>query len=84
MEAGIYRKVEGKTGVGQLYLFIAVARHHDDKAGAEYVVYVPLRVEREWAGTVRHCILERKRFEKKFEYVGEGLPEDPDRIGLRY
>ena len=41
------------------------------------VVYIPLRVEPEWAGTVRHCVLERVAFEEKFEYVGEGLPPSP-------
>lgn len=37
-------------------------------------MYIPLRIEPEWAGTVRPCILERARFEAKFEYVSEGLP----------
>lgn len=72
MQSGVYRKVAGRTGVGQLYEFICLCRHHT--TGAQYVVYIPLRVEREWAGTVRHCVLERDRFEDKFVHVGEGLP----------
>jgi hypothetical protein len=39
------------------------------------VVYIPLRVETGWGGTVRFCYLERDKFEDKFEYVGEGLPD---------
>jgi len=69
---GIYRKLEGKTGVGQLYQFVNIARHHT--TGEEFVTYIPLRIEPEWSGTVRFCILERALFEKKFEYVGERLP----------
>jgi hypothetical protein len=42
------------------------------------VVYIPLRVEPEWAGTVRHCVLERNEFERKFEHLGEGLPNELD------
>lgn len=72
MLSGVYRKISGKTGVGMLYQFIAVARHHT--TGEEYVVYIPLRVEPEWSGTVRHCILKRDKFINKFEYVAEGLP----------
>jgi hypothetical protein len=37
-------------------------------------VYIPLRIEPEWAGTVRPCYMPRAAFERKFEYVGEGLP----------
>jgi hypothetical protein len=73
MQAGVYRKVEGRTGVGLFYQFLHLARHHT--TGAQFVVYIPLRVEREWAGTVRPCVLERAEFERKFEFVGEGLPE---------
>lgn len=72
MQSGIYRKTEGRTGVGHLYQFLLLARHHT--TGAECVVYIPLRVEPEWSGTVRPCILERALFEAKFAYVGEGLP----------
>lgn len=73
MRTGIYRKIEGKTGVGMLYQFLLLARDHT--TGAESVIYIPLRVELEWAGTVRPCRIDRTEFERKFEYVGEGLPE---------
>lgn len=72
MEFGIYRKLTGKTGVGMLYQFIAVARHHT--TGEEFIVYIPLRIEPEWSGTVRHCILEKNKFNEKFEFISEGLP----------
>lgn len=72
MESGVYRKIEGHTGVGLFYQFLHLARHHT--TGDQFVVYIPLRVEPEWAGTVRPCILERDKFERKFVYVGEGLP----------
>jgi len=72
MRTGVYRKIEGRTGVGMLYEFDCLCRHHT--TGEPFVVYIPLRVEPEWAGTVRHCVLERALFERKFEYVGEGLP----------
>jgi hypothetical protein len=73
MQTGVYRKIHGRTGVGQLYEFDCLCRHHT--TGEEMVVYIPLRVEPEWAGTVRHCVLERVAFEKKFVHVGEGLPD---------
>lgn len=72
MNTGVYRKIEGRTGVGMLYEFCCLTRNHT--TGAESVVYIPLRVEPEWAGTVRHCDIPRAEFERKFEYVGEGLP----------
>lgn len=72
MNTGVYRKVSGHTGVGMLYEFDCLCRHHT--TGVEMVVYIPLRVEPEWAGTVRHCVLERDAFERKFEYLSEGLP----------
>lgn len=72
MQTGVYRKIEGQTGVGQLYEFDCLCRHHT--TGEEMVVYIPLRVEKEWAGTVRHCVLERASFERKFRFVAEGLP----------
>ena len=77
MKFGVYEKIEGKTGVGMLYQFLMLARHHT--TGIESVVYIPLRVEKEWAGTIRPCILERDLFEKKFEFVSEGLPSNPFR-----
>jgi len=77
MQAGVYRKVRasgrGKgTGVGNLYQFLLLSRDHFD--GHEYVTYIPLRIEPEWAGTVRPCTITREDFEQMFEYVGEGLP----------
>lgn len=72
MNYGLYRKVEGHTGVGKFYQFLALARHHT--TGAHFVLYIPLRVEPEWSGTIRPCVLERAEFERKFEWVGEALP----------
>jgi len=72
MQFGVYRKLEGRTGVGMLYQFLMLARHHT--TGDQYVVYIPLRVEPAWAGTIRPCLLERAEFERKFEFVSEGLP----------
>jgi hypothetical protein len=72
MQTGVYRKVQGKTGVGELYEFDCLCRDHD--TGEEKVVYIPLRVEPGWSGTVRHCVLSRDRFEQKFVWVAEGLP----------
>lgn len=77
MKFGVYRKLEGKTGVGKLYQFLLLARHHT--TGDEVVVYIPLRVEPEWAGTIRPCFLERDQFTKKFEFVSEGLPNTVER-----
>jgi hypothetical protein len=73
MQFGVYRKLEGRTGVGMLYQFLMLARHHT--SGDEFVVYIPLRIEPEWVGTIRPCILEREKFNQKFEFVSEGLPK---------
>lgn len=70
---GVYRKMEGHTGVGMLYQLLMIARHHT--TGEHFVVYIPLRVEPEWAGTIRPCILERDKFAQKFMFVSEGLPD---------
>ena len=72
MEFGIYRKVKGHTGVGMLYQFSHIVRHHT--TGQELIEYIPLRIEPEWSGTVRFCVLERELFEKQFEFVSERLP----------
>jgi hypothetical protein len=77
MQYGVYRKVQasgkGKGGgVGELYQFIGLARDHYD--GHHVVIYIPLRIEPEWAGTIRLCVINRDEFERMFEYVGEGLP----------
>lgn len=84
MKFGVYRKVmvsgQGKGGgVGHLYQFLMLARYHH--TGEEAVVYMPLRIEPEWAGTVRPCILSRLDFGRMFEYVGEGLPDDSADFG---
>jgi hypothetical protein len=74
MQFGVYRKVTGHTGVGMLYQFLLLARHHT--TGDHFVVYIPLRLQPDWAGTIRPCVLERADFERRFEFVGEGIPED--------
>jgi len=78
MRFGVYKKVKtsgrGKGGgIGELYQFLLIARDH--YSGEESIVYIPLRVELEWAGTVRACIIPRGDWEQMFEYVGEGLPK---------
>lgn len=73
MRTGVYRKIEGRTGVGLFYQFLHISRNHT--TGVQSVIYMPLRVEPEWAGTVRVCDIPRADFERKFAYVGEGLPE---------
>ena len=69
MRFGVYRKVRGRdnppeghqsTGVGMLYQFLLLARNH--YTGAEIVVYIPLRVEPEWAGTIRPCWIDSPGF----------------------
>ncbi len=72
MQYGLYRKLEGKTGVGLLYQFLGLARHHT--TGNHFVIYIPLRIEPQWSGTIRPCVLERDQFERKFTFVGEALP----------
>src|SRR5437867_1217318 len=64
MQAGVYRKVavSGRGqggGIGELYQFLLLTRDHYN--GAEGVVYVPLRIEPEWAGTLRCCYMPRLR-----------------------
>lgn len=78
MNDGVYRKVQvsgrGKgTGLDNLYQYLGLCREHF--TGEEYVEYIPLRIEPEWAGTVRRCVIKRADFERMFEYVGEGLPK---------
>jgi hypothetical protein len=75
MQFGIYRKIVGHTGVGELYQFSHIVRHH--KTGVELIEYIPLRIEPEWADTVRFCVLERDEFDKQFVFVSEKLPKDP-------
>lgn len=73
MRIGVYRKIR----TGKLYQFLLLAREH--YSGEQAVVYIPLRVEPEWAGSVRCCYIARGDFETKFEYVGEGLPTPVER-----
>ncbi len=88
MRFGVYRKIKSRqegensppapkrhksTGVGELYQFLLLARDHYD--GSQFVVYIPLRIEPEWAGTIRPCLMRREDFEDRFEFIGEGLPE---------
>lgn len=73
MRTGVYRKKSN----GKLYQFLLLAREH--YTGQQVVVYIPLRVEPEWAGTVRPCYIARGDFDFKFEYVGEGLPTPVER-----
>lgn len=77
MREGVYRKVKasgkGKGGgIGELYQFVCQSRDH--YTGVPNVTYIPLRIEPEWAGTIRNCHILRSEFEEMFEYVGEGLP----------
>ncbi len=86
MRFGVYRKIKSReqgaftspspghtsTGVGEFYQFLMLARDHYD--GSHFVVYIPLRIEPEWAGTIRPCLMRREDFEDRFEFVGEGLP----------
>ena len=79
MNHGVYEKIKatggGKGGgVGQLYQFVALARDHYGR-GPDMVVYIPLRIEPEWAGTLRNCYMPRAEFEECFRFVAEGLPD---------
>jgi hypothetical protein len=81
LHSGVYRKVKSSghgrgTGIGELYQLIGPAREHF--SGASLVVYIPLRIEPEWAGTVRMCVIGRNDFDCMFEFVGEGLPTASD------
>lgn len=80
MKTGVYRKVQASgqgqgTGLGHLYKFNDLMRDHYGK-GPDLVSYTPLRIEPEWAGTLRSCYIPRADFERMFEYVGEGLPAE--------
>lgn len=66
---GVYEHIEHP---GHYYLLLGLARNHYDNE--EFVVYIPLRVEPEWAGTVRMALRTRKDFERRFRCVGERLP----------
>ena len=80
IRTGVYRKkdtvTERRQG-GYLYQLLCLARNH--YTDEQVVVYIPLRVEPEWAGTVRFCWIPRGDWDSKFEYVGEGLPTPVER-----
>jgi hypothetical protein len=69
MEAGVY---EHNKHPGNYYLLIGLARNH--YTDVEFVVYVPLRVESEWAGTARMALRTLQDFKDTFTFVGERLP----------
>jgi hypothetical protein len=80
IRVGVYRKrdtVTPECPQGKLYQLLLLARNH--YTGEQVVVYIPLRVEPEWAGTIRPCWIPRADFDAKFEYVGEGLPTPVER-----
>jgi hypothetical protein len=73
--AGVYEHHE------ELYLLIGLCRMHNScsgpeasEAGDEFVAYVPLRVEPEWAGTARIALRPVAEFQEEFAYVGARLP----------
>lgn len=70
MQSGLYRKIDGHSGVGELYEFDCLARDH--VTGVHFVVYIPLRIEPNWTGP-RHCVISREEFNRKFTWVAEGL-----------
>jgi hypothetical protein len=55
------------------YLFIGLARQH--YTNEEVIVYVPLRVEKEWAGTARTSYRTVEDFNENFEWADDRLPE---------
>lgn len=78
MKFGVYVKVKSSGrgeggGIGEYYQFMTLARDHFTRE--HVVIYIPLRIEPKWAGTIRPCSISRKLFEEMFAYVGEGLPE---------
>ena len=62
MKAGIY---VNKKHPQDKYLFIGLARQH--YTNEEVIVYVPLRVEAEWAGTARMSYRTVEDFNENFE-----------------
>lgn len=71
MNAGIY---EHDRHPGNYYLFIGLARDH--VTDIEYVIYVPLRVESEWAGTARMALRTVDDFHNTFTWIGDRLPSE--------
>lgn len=72
---GVYRKKDTITSArpyGFLYQFLGIARNH--YTDEQVVIYIPLRIEPEWAGTIRECWISRGDWDSKFEYIREVLP----------
>lgn len=69
MQIGVYRHKKNHM----LYQFVLLARGHES-GEPDIVIYIPLRIEPEWAGTLRFCYRTREAFEATFDYVAEGLP----------
>lgn len=69
MQAGVYAN---KKHPQDYYLLIGLARDHH--TNEEIIVYVPLRVEPEWAGTARMAYRTVEDFKANFDWVGERLP----------
>ena len=66
---------------GDYYLMIALCRMHNSctgpeasETGDEFVAYVPLRVEPEWAGTARVALRTLADFRENFSFAGARLP----------
>ncbi len=71
MKAGVYKH---KRHPKDLYLLIGLARHHH--TNEEFIIYVPLRLEKEWEGTARMSLRTVEDFKNTFEYVAERLPDE--------
>lgn len=69
MKAGIYAH---KRHPQDKYLLIGLARDHH--TNEEVIVYVPLRIEPEWAGTARMSFRTVEDFNETFEWVDDRLP----------
>lgn len=70
MKAGIY---VNKKHPQDKYLLIGLARQH--YTNEEVIVYVPLRIEPQWAGTARMSYRTVEDFNENFEWVDDRLPK---------
>jgi hypothetical protein len=70
MKAGVY---SSKKHPQDKYLLIGLARQH--YTNEEIIVYVPLRIEKEWAGTARMSYRTVQDFNEHFEWADDRLPE---------
>ncbi len=70
MKAGVY---VNKKHPEDKYLFIGLARQHH--TNEEVIVYVPLRIKPEWAGTARMAYRTVDDFNEHFEWAGDRLPK---------